>query len=51
MNAFQMIELGHFLQEILREKAKSRMSLGWTIIGLGNGNKFNSGQNERGSIS
>ena len=49
MNAYQRIEVGYSLEGILRENAKKRMSLGGTIVGLGNGNRkeSNSNQNER----
>ena len=38
MNAYQRIEVGYSLEGILRENAKKRMSLGGTIVGVGNGN-------------
>lgn len=38
MTTFQLIEVGYSLEGILTEKTKLRMSLGGTIVGVGNGN-------------
>jgi ParB-like chromosome segregation protein Spo0J len=47
LNAYQKIEVGYHLEKILRENAKTRMSLGGVIVGLGNARQFNSNENER----
>ena len=47
MNTYQKIKVGYHLEEILREKAKTRMSLGGVIVGLGNAKQFNSNIKER----
>jgi ParB-like chromosome segregation protein Spo0J len=47
LNAYQKIEVGYRLEGVLKESAKTRMSLGGTIVGLGNGKQFSYGDNER----
>jgi ParB-like nuclease family protein len=47
LNAYQKIEVGYHLERILRENAKTRMSLGGVIVGLGNARQFKSNENER----
>jgi hypothetical protein len=47
LNVCQKIEVGYNLEGILRENAKTRMSLRGFIVGLGNARQFNSDEKER----